>query len=71
MRQPNAPRQVTPRNFALHPSGDWLLVGNAGSDNITVFAVDKADGTLARRGTCEVAGPICITFVPAPPRSQL
>ncbi len=25
---------VTPRNFCLHPSGDWLVVANAGSNNV-------------------------------------
>jgi hypothetical protein len=25
---------ATPRNFCLHPSGDWLVVANAGSNNV-------------------------------------
>ena len=31
-----------PRNFSLHPSGSWVVVLNADSDNCVVFALDRA-----------------------------
>jgi 6-phosphogluconolactonase len=37
----------TPRDLELSPSGRHLLVANQDSDNITVFAVDAATGTLS------------------------
>lgn len=30
----------------LHPSGDWLYVSNRGHNSITVYSVNKEDGTL-------------------------
>lgn len=33
-----------PRSACLDASGRWLLVGNQGSDQLTVFALDAADG---------------------------
>lgn len=38
---------ATPRDFALAPSGRHLLVANQDSDRITVFGVDRANGTLS------------------------
>lgn len=57
---------LTPRNFALHPSGDFLVVANAGSNNVCVFAVDKVGGLLTRTAQLpvEVEGPICMGFMP-------
>ena len=55
----------TPRNFALHPSGDWLIVANQSSGNLVTFDVDKATGRLRRTGS--VGGlfmPLCVQFVP-------
>lgn len=35
-----------PRNFNIHPSGDWILVANQDSGNVVVFKVDKETGAL-------------------------
>jgi len=35
-----------PRNFNIHPSGDWILVANQDSGNVVVFKVDKKTGAL-------------------------
>ena len=37
----------TPRNFALDPTGGWVLVGNQDSDSIAVFKRDVQSGRLA------------------------
>lgn len=57
----------TPRNFTLHPDGKWLLVGNQGSDSISVFRVmgNDALGGLAFNGLVEnVPSPVCLRFWP-------
>ena len=51
----------TPRNFAIDPSGTWLLVGNQDSDNITVFAIEE-NGDLTKRGWVRFPSPVCICF---------
>ena len=54
------------RNFALDPSGKYLLAGNEASSNITVFKV-AADGKLAPTGqVVQVGAPSSVLFVPAP-----
>lgn len=54
-----------PRNFSFDPSGNFLLVANQKTNNITVFKVDKATGDLTDSGnTIEVCSPVCLVFVP-------
>lgn len=36
----------TPRNFNVDHSGQWMLVGNQDSNNLTVHAIDHDKGTL-------------------------
>eukprot|EP00090_Calanus_glacialis_P002186 TRINITY_DN11644_c0_g1_i1.p1 TRINITY_DN11644_c0_g1~~TRINITY_DN11644_c0_g1_i1.p1 ORF type:complete len:396 (+),score=165.53 TRINITY_DN11644_c0_g1_i1:14-1201(+) len=36
----------TVAEMRLHPSGDWMYVGNRGHNSIAVYAVNKEDGTL-------------------------
>ena len=62
----NAPTQgKTPRNFALDPTGQYLLAENSGSDNIVVFKIDQKTGKLTPTGdTYEVGSPVCIRFLP-------
>jgi 6-phosphogluconolactonase len=55
----------TPRNFALDPTGNWLLAANQDSGNIVVFRVDPSTGHLTRSGaTLQVPSPVCLRFVP-------
>jgi hypothetical protein len=64
---------LTPRNFAIDPSGNWLLCANQGSGSVTVFAVDQQSGHLTRTGE-QLDGlhsPLCIQFVRATPPSPL
>jgi len=56
-----------PRNFALDPTGSWLLVANQESDNIVVFRVDGATGRLTATGeAAHVGSPACVKIVPTP-----
>jgi 6-phosphogluconolactonase len=56
----------TPRNFAIDPTGAFLLAANEESNNIVVFKIDATTGALTPTGqTVEVPAPVCITFVPA------
>jgi len=53
-----------PRNFAIDPTGNFLLVGNGGSDKIVVFKRNKITGLLTPTGeTIEVSSPVCLKFV--------
>ena len=54
-----------PRNFALDPSGTWMIVGNQDSDNVLFFRVDGESGALTPAGqTLEAPIPICFRMVP-------
>jgi len=50
-----------PRNFVIHPSGKWLIVGNQRSDNISVFAINN-DGSLLFKQSYELGAPVCLIF---------
>ena len=56
----------TPRNFALHPSGDWIIVANQSTGNLVTLKVDKESGGLTRCGDPVegLTSPLCIQFVP-------
>jgi 6-phosphogluconolactonase len=52
-----------PRNFAIDPSGNFLLVGNQRSDNISVLKIDKKTGLPSEPVTdIKVEGPACLKF---------
>ena len=54
----------TPRNFAIDPTGNFLLVGNSGSDQITIFKRDQKTGLLTPTGkNIPVGAPVCLQFV--------
>jgi 6-phosphogluconolactonase len=56
----------TPRNFAIDPTGSFLLAANQESGNVVVFRIAPATGQLTPTGQAEeVPAPVCITFVPA------
>ena len=53
----------TPRNFAIDPTGKFLLVGNQNSDNIIVFKRDEKTGLLTPTGTeLSIGAPVCLVF---------
>jgi 6-phosphogluconolactonase len=54
----------TPRNFAIDPSGLFLLVANQNSNNILIFSIDKVSGTLTQVGNpISIPSPVCIKFM--------
>jgi len=53
----------TPRNFAIDPSGTFLLIANQKSDNIVVYRIDQKNGLLLETGKeANVPSPVCIKF---------
>lgn len=57
-----ATRGKTPRNFAISPAGDLLLVANQDSNSITVFQIDTDNGQLCHLTTSDVPTPVCVKF---------
>ncbi len=52
-----------PRNFTIDPSGNFLLVANQRSDNITVFKRDAEQGTLEFLNEIALPSPVCLEFL--------
>lgn len=53
-----------PRDFTIDPSGKFILAANGGSNNITVFKINKTTGLPEPTGKQEtVASPVCIVFL--------
>ncbi len=56
----------TPRNFAIAPKGNYVLIGNQKSNYISIFKRDKVTGMLeATENKIELCAPVCIIFTPA------
>lgn len=54
----------TPRNFAIDPSGNFLLAGNQNSDEIVIFKRDHKTGLLKDTGKkIAIGAPVCLKFV--------
>ena len=51
-----------PRNFAISPAGDYLLVANQRSNNITTLRRDAATGLLDYVTSTTAPTPVCILF---------
>ena len=52
-----------PRNFALDPSGQHLLVANQRSDSVVGFRIDADTGRLSPTGArIELPTPVCLVF---------
>lgn len=53
----------TPRNFAIDPTGNFLLVANQNGNDIVIFKRDKDSGLLTATGkTIQVDKPVCLKF---------
>jgi len=53
-----------PRNFSLHPTGQWLLVANQRSDSVIVYARDPDTGRLTlTKQKLEIPSPVCLRFL--------
>ena len=56
----------TPRNFAIDPTGNFLLVANQNSNDVIIFKRDVNTGLLSPTGKkIEVDKPVCLKFTPA------
>jgi 6-phosphogluconolactonase len=54
----------TPRNFAIEPTGKYLLVANQSGGNVIVFRIDPHTGNLSpTESSIQVANPVCIKFM--------
>jgi 6-phosphogluconolactonase len=55
-----------PRDFAIDPTGKFLVVANQNSDTIFVYRIDKNTGKLSMISTrLQIGNPVCLKFVPA------
>jgi 6-phosphogluconolactonase len=55
-----------PRNYAIDPTGRWLVCGNLTANTVGVYAVDKSSGTLALKGHIAVPQPLCVRYLAIP-----
>lgn len=54
----------TPRNFAIDPTGNFLLSANQNTDEVVIFKRDHKTGLLTPTGkTIKVSRPVCMKFV--------
>ena len=52
-----------PRNFAIDPTGNYLLVAHQYTNNIVVFKIDKTTGMLTDTGKkLDLCSPVCLVF---------
>lgn len=52
-----------PRNFAIDPTGNYLLVAHQYTDDVVIFERNKKTGTLKDTGKrIKLAAPVCLTF---------
>ncbi len=55
-----------PRNFAIDPTGAWLLAANQNTGNVVVFRIDPSTGRLTPAGqSIQLDWPVCIKFLAA------
>jgi 6-phosphogluconolactonase len=54
-----------PRNYAIDPSGKWLVCGNLTANTVTVYRIDAESGRLALTGSIAVPQPLCVRFLQA------
>jgi 6-phosphogluconolactonase len=55
-----------PRDFAIDPSGSYMVVANQDSDSIFVYKIDKASGRIYRiSAAIEIGNPVCLKFTAA------
>jgi len=54
----------TPRNFAIDPTGQYMLVANQSGGNVIVFRIDPSTGQLTpTKSSVKVASPVCVRFM--------
>ncbi len=54
----------TPRNFAIEPTGQYMLVANQSGGNVIVFRINQTTGELIpTKSSVKVASPVCVRFM--------
>jgi 6-phosphogluconolactonase len=54
----------TPRNFAIEPTGRYMLVANQSGGNVLVFRINQDTGELTpTKESVSVASPVCVRFM--------
>ncbi|MBS0207125.1 MAG: lactonase family protein [Planctomycetes bacterium] len=54
----------TPRNFAIDPTGQFMLVANQSGGNVIVFHINQSTGELTpTNASVQVASPVCVRFM--------
>ena len=52
-----------PRNFAIDPTGKFLLVAHQYTNDVVIFKIDNTTGMLAATGQkIELCSPVCLVF---------
>ena len=55
----------TPRNFAIEPSGQYMIVANQSGNNVISFRINQETGELTPiEGSIQVGSPVCVRFLP-------
>jgi 6-phosphogluconolactonase len=55
-----------PRDFAIDPNGNFLVLANQDSDRVFVYKIDKSNGKITRTSNAiEIGNPVCLKFAPA------
>jgi 6-phosphogluconolactonase len=52
-----------PRNYAIDPSGKWLVCANLTANTATVYRIDADTGRMKLSGTIAVPEPLCVRFL--------
>jgi 6-phosphogluconolactonase len=54
----------TPRNFAIEPTGRYMLVANQSGGNVIVFRINPSTGELTpTEASVQVPSPVCVRFM--------
>jgi 6-phosphogluconolactonase len=57
----------TPRNFAIEPTGKYMLVANQSGNDVLVFRINQETGELTPTGSrISVGAPVCVRFMAIP-----
>jgi len=55
-----------PRDFAIDPTGRFMLVADQDSDKIFIYRIDRSNGMLSREtSNFEIGNPVCLKFTAA------
>jgi 6-phosphogluconolactonase len=52
-----------PRNYAIDPSGKWLVCANLAASTATVYRVDPETGRISLAGSISVPESLCVRFL--------